>query len=78
MQFIILPKQQILATSKLKDLADTNFKFNENGLRVLHTGRKHCGKKRNCLLQAISPFYIVFSKALHCRHVKTRACLGKG
>ena len=26
--------------------------------------RKHCGKRRNCLLQAISPFPTVFSKGL--------------
>ena len=25
-------------------------------------GRKHCGKRRNCSLQAISPFPTVFSK----------------
>ena len=35
-------------------------------------GRKHSGKKRNCSLQAISPFPTVFSKDLYCRHVKTR------
>ena len=26
----------------------------------------------------IAPFPIVFLKDLYCRHVKTRACLGKG
>ena len=41
-------------------------------------GRKHCGKRRNCSLRAISPFPTVFSKDLYSRHVKTRACLGKG
>ena len=46
--------------------------------KVLQKGRKHCGKWRNCSSQAISPFPIVFSKDLYCRHVKTRACLGKG
>ena len=46
--------------------------------KVLQIGRKHCGKWRNCLSQAISPFPTVFSKDLYCRHVKTRACLGKG
>ena len=46
--------------------------------KVLQMGRKHCGKKRNCLLQAISPFPTVFSKDLYWRHVKTRVCLGKG
>ena len=40
--------------------------------------RKHCGKRRNCSLRAISPFPTVFSKDLNYRHVKTRACLGKG
>ena len=46
--------------------------------KALQTGRKHCGKRRNCSLRAISPFPTVFSKDLYCRHVKTRACLGKG
>ena len=46
--------------------------------KVLQKVRKHCGKRRNCSLRAISPFPTVFSKALYCRHVKTRACLGKG
>ena len=46
--------------------------------QCLQTGRKHCGERRNCLLQAISPFPTVFSEDLYCRHVKTRACLGKG
>ena len=30
-------------------------------------GRKHCGKRRNCLLGAISPFPKVFSKDFHCK-----------
>ena len=40
-------------------------------------GRKHCWKRRNCSLRAISPFPTLFSKDLYCRNVKTRACLGK-
>ena len=44
----------------------------------LKTDRKHCGKRRNCLLRAISHFPTVFSKDFYCRQVKTRACLGKG
>ena len=28
--------------------------------------------------QQISPFFIVFSKDLYCRHIKARACFGKG
>ena len=46
--------------------------------KVHQKSRKHCGKRRNCLLRAISPFPIVFSKDLYCRHIKTRASLGKG
>ena len=52
------PKQQNLDPSKLKEFADNNFKFNENGRKF----SKHCGKRRNCLLWAISPFPTVFSK----------------
>ena len=72
------PKQQILDCSKLKEFADDNFKFVGNGRKLSKTGRKHCGKRRNCSLRAISPFPTVFSKGLYCRHIKTRACLGKG
>ena len=28
-------------------------------------GRKHCEKRRNCLLQAIFPFVTMFSTATH-------------
>ena len=40
--------------------------------KVLPTSRKHCGKRRNCSLRAISPFPTVFSKDLHCRQVRQR------
>ena len=39
---------------------------------VLWTGRNHCWKRRNCSLQAISPFPTVFSKDFYSRDVKTR------
>ena len=70
----MFPKQQILDSSKLKEFADDNFKFEENG-RKFSKRVENTGKKRNCLLQAISPFPTVFSKDLFCRQVKTRACL---
>ena len=62
-----IPKRQILDSSKPKDFAHDNFKYDENG-------RKHFGKERNCSLRAISPFPKVFSKNVYCRPVKTRAC----
>ena len=54
------------------------FQFCWKWQKALQTGRKQCGKRRNCSLRAISPFPTVFSKDLYCRHIKTRACLGKG
>ena len=54
------------------------FQISQKWQKVIQMDRKHCGKRRNCLLRAISPFPAVFSKDLYCRHVKSRACLGKG
>ena len=34
--------------------------------KVIQTGRKHCGKRRNCSLWAISPFPTIFSKVSLC------------
>ena len=67
----------ILDPSKLRTLKttiSTSMKVTE----VLLKGRKCCGKSKNCLLQVIPPFTTVFSKDLYRRHVKTRACFGKG
>ena len=46
--------------------------------KVILTGRKHCGKRRNCSLRAISPFPTVFSKALFPWGVKRCHCVGMG
>ena len=46
--------------------------------KVLRIGRKHWAKRRNCSLRAISPFPMVFSKDLYCRHEKKQDLLGKG
>ena len=40
-------------------------------------GRKHCGKRRNCSLRAISPFPTVFSRLLLQTH-KNQDLFGKG
>ena len=44
------PNDKILDCSKLREFADNKFKFYENGRMFLKTGRKHCGKRRNCSL----------------------------
>ena len=41
-------------------------------------GRKHCEKRRNCLLQAISPFLAMFSIARYLKCVKMRHCVVMG
>ena len=68
--FLPFPRRQILDSSKLKEFADDNFTFDENGEKkkktVLEKDRKHCWKRRNCSLRAISPFPTVFSKGLYC------------
>ena len=65
--------RQILHFFKLKEFADDNFKFGEKySTRIESIGR------RNCWIREFSSFPTVFSKDLYCRHVKTRACLGKG
>ena len=66
------PKRQILDSSKLKEFVDDNFKFDENGKKLYRPVENTVGKGE------ISPFLTVFSKDLYCRHVKSRACLGKG
>ena len=38
--------------------------------KAIQTVRKHCGKRRNCSLRAISPFPTVFSKGLFPRASK--------
>ena len=53
------------------------FQIQWNG-RKFYKRVENCGKWRNCSFRAISPFPAVFSKDLYCKHVKTRACLGKG
>ena len=73
MQGIIqpFPHRQLLDTSKLKAFADDNSRFNENGRKFFKRLKKHCGKRRNCSLRAISPFPTLFSNGLYGRHVKT-------
>ena len=64
--------------SNLKESADDIFRYDENSRKFSKRVENTVGKRRNCSLRAISPFPTVFSKDLYCRHVKTRACLGKG
>ena len=68
------PKRQILDPSKLEEFAEDYFKIDENGQKFSKRVENIVGKGEI----AISPFPTVFSKGFCCKHIKTRACLGKG
>ena len=76
--YLFFPKQQILEASKLRELADYNLHFDENGRKFSKWVENTMGKGGIARYQQFSPFPTVFSKDLYCRHVKTWACLGKG
>ena len=59
------PNEHVLDLSKLKEFADDNLKFDQNGRKLSKRKKKKlCRKSRNCLMQAMSPFPTVFSKKL--------------
>ena len=60
-KYLTLYQTKILDLSKLKEIADDNFKLDENG-RELSKCRKHCEKSRNCWLRAISLFPTCFQE----------------
>ena len=70
------PKRQILDSSKLKGFADNNFYFDEDGRLLSKQVENTVGKGEIARYKQILLSHSV-SKDLYCRHVKTRACLGK-
>ena len=71
------PKRQVLDFSKLKEVADESFKFDENGRKFSKRVEYTVGKGRIARYKQFL-FPTVFSKGLYCRHVNTWACLRKG
>ena len=74
----MFPRQQILESFKLKAFADNNSKFDENGRKFFKIGKKTLLEKEKLLVMSNLSFSHCVSKDLYCRHIKTRACLGKG
>ena len=72
-----LPDDNFFYSSKLKEFAADNFKFDKNG-RKLSKQVENTGKRGNCSLRAISPFPTVFSKGLFPKDVKRCHCVGMG
>ena len=54
------------------------FQIRRKWQQVIKTGRKHCGKRRNCSLRAISPFPTVFSKRLVSQGRQKMSLCGNG
>ena len=47
---------------RIERLCRRQFQIWRKWEKVIQTGRKHCGKRRNCSLRAISPFPSVFKR----------------
>ena len=65
-----LPDMPILGFSNLAANKDMTSKIWTNGDTIIWLSRKHCGKRRNCSLGAISTFPTMFLKAVCCWCVK--------
>ena len=63
------PKRQILDSSKLKEFADDNIKFNENGMKFLKRAEITAGKGEIAPHEQFLFIPTLFSKALSCEHV---------
>ena len=50
------------------------FQVRRKWKKVIQTGRKHCGKRRNCSLRAISPFPTVFKRLVSQGRQKVSLC----
>ena len=65
-----LPDMQILGSSNSVANKDIMSKIWTNGDTLISLSRKHCVKRRNCSLRAISSFPTMFSKTVYCWCVK--------
>ena len=71
------PKRQILDSSELKEFADDNYKSNGNSRKFSRRIENTVGKGEIARYEQFLLFPQCFSKDLYCRHVKTRARMGK-
>ena len=55
----------ILHSSNSPANKDMTSKIWTNRDTIISMSTKHCGKRRNCSLRAISPFLTMFSKAVY-------------
>ena len=72
-----LPKRQVFNSSKLKEFADDNFKFDVNCATFFERIENSVGKGEIACVEQFLVFP-VFSRDWHCRNVRTKACFGTG
>ena len=60
------------------EFTDDNFKPDENGEKFSERGENAAGKGEITRAERFLLFLQSFQKVVYCRHLKTRACLGKG
>ena len=72
------PKQQILDSSKRNEFADNNFIFDKKERKFFQLVENTVGKGEIASYEQFLLFPRCFLKDFDCRHIKTRACLGKG
>ena len=73
-----LPNDEILDWFKLKEFANDNFIVDKNGRKFSNRVENTVGKGKIARYKQFLLFLQCFPKDLNCRHIKTRACLGKG
>ena len=76
MPFLPFPKRHILLTSKLKEFADDNFKFDENGKKFSKRVENTVGKGEIALYEQFLLFPLCFQKTSTTR--KNQGLFGKG
>ena len=72
------PKRKILDSSKLKEFADDNFRFNDKGRKFFRWVENTVGKGEIVRYEQFLLFSQCFQKGLVLQNVETRACFGKG
>ena len=73
-----ITRRQTLDSSELKDFADNNFKFDENGRKLSKPVENTVGKGEIARYEQFLLFPQCFSKGLFPRGVKRRHCVGMG
>ena len=71
------PKRQILDSSKLREFADNNFIFDENGRKFTKRVENTVGKGEIARYEEFFLFPLCFQKDLYCRR-ENQGLFGKG